>query len=388
MKICKLAIHHLQIPLRFQFAQANHVAKRSNSILVELETERGILGFGESCPRPYVTGECPSSVSSDLKGIRTLLWQKEFIELEDIEGFICDHLAVKVGPAALCALELALLDSWSKTYRQPLIEALGGQIKEEFRYTGVIPTGNFAPLEPFLSKFSFPRIKLKMGSNLKENLARIDHIQNIYGSRIPIQADINTAWSWEDALEQIPTLMKRGIRIFEQPFLPKFDEGMGKLTERFGSDAFIMADESATTPFQVMNLLQQSRCNRINLKISKHGGIFQTLNIYREAWRQGIYCQLGAHFGETSILTYAGLIVASCVPKLTGHEGGLGTYLLETDLCAPSLRFDQQACIREIVPKRLGLIPTFSWEYANAYIRPANISENPYCLDQIKFDAA
>ncbi len=380
MKICKLAIHHLQIPLKFQFAQANHAAKRSNSILVELETEGGILGFGESCPRTYVTGECPSSVSSDLKRVQTLLWQKEFVEIEDIERFICDHLAVKVGPSALCALELALLDAWSKSYGEPLIESLGGHEKEEFRYTGVIPTGNFAKLRPFLSKFNFPQIKLKVGKDLKENMKQIDRIQEICGSQIPIQVDINTAWSWGDALVQIPAMMKRGIRIFEQPFLPKFDECMGKLTERFGSDAFIMADESATTPFQVLKLLEQGQCNRINLKISKHGGIFQTLNIYREAWRQGIYCQLGAHFGETSILTYAGLIVASCVPKLTGHEGGIGTYILETDLCDPSLRFDRQACIGELPHQGLGLIPGFSWDRIKPYVQPANISENPYCL--------
>ena len=380
MKICKLAIHHLQIPLKFQFAQANHSAKHSNSILVELETERGILGFGESCPRTYVTAECPNSVSKDLKKIQNLLWQKEFIDIEDIESFICDNLACRIRPAALCALELAILDGWSKTYKEPLIKALGGQVREEFRYTGVLPTSNLEKIIPFLNQFSFPQIKIKMGRDLNENLLRINSLKAIYGPRIGIQADLNTCWTWQDALEQIPVLMKQGVKIFEQPFLPTNDACMGKLQDYFGVEACFMADESATTPRQVQSLLVNKQCNRINLKISKHGGIFQTLRIYREAWKQGIDCQLGAHFGETSILTYAGLIVACCVPKLTGLEGAFGTYLLETDLCDPSLRFDQQACIKEPSYHKLGMISGFSWDRIKSHVQPANISENPYCL--------
>lgn len=55
--------------------------------------------------------------------------------------------------------------------------------------------------------------------------------------------------------------------------------------------------------------------------------------------------QLGAHFGETSILTAAGIVFAAMAGPLTAMEGGLGTHLLEYDFCSPSLQFDDQAGI-------------------------------------------
>ena len=381
MKICKLAIHLLEIPLKVHFAQANHSTHHSHSILVELETVGGIVGVGESCPRIYVTGEDVHSVVRDLSSIKPLLWTNKFHKQGDIETFICDQLAFCIGPAALCALELALLDAWSKTYNIPVIDAMGAHMQDEFCYTGVIPSISASKLKPLLNRFEFPQLKLKMGRQLEQNLSQIEAVQEIYGPHIAIQADINTCWSWKDAIQQIPVLMNRGIRIFEQPFLPAQDVCMGELIQRFGDKATFMADESATTCSQVSTLLTKGQCNRINLKISKHGGIFQTLRICREAQRYGISYQLGAHFGETSILTYAGMILASCVPHLRGHEGGLGTHLLEADLRDPSLRFDRQARIYSSIKQGLGLLPRYLRKSVEPYSKAIHISENPYCIN-------
>ena len=381
MKIRKLAIYLLEIPLNVHFVQANHSSHRSHSILVELETFGGVVGIGESCPRTYVTGEDVHSVAKDLCVIRPLLWPREFCVFGEIESFICDQLAPLIGPSALCALELALLDAWSKSYRIPIIHALGSQMKDEFHYTGVIPSSSITKLKPLLSNFHFPQIKLKMGKQLERNLSQIKAVQELYGQQIGIQADINTSWSWKDALQQIPVLINRGIRIFEQPFLPAQDVCMGELIQRFGDKATFMADESATTSSQVSTLLTKGHCTRINLKISKHGGIFQTLLIYREAQQYGVSCQLGAHFGETSVLTYAGMLVASIVPYLTGHEGGLGTYLLEADLRDPSLRFDRQARIYSSIKQGLGLLPRYSRKSVEPYSKAIHLSENPYCIN-------
>ena len=106
-----------------------------------------------------------------------------------------------------------------------------------------------------------------------------------------------------------------------------------------------MAEESITTLQEAKTLVENHLCNHFNLKISKNGGILQTLNIYHYLTQKGYTCQLGAHFGETSLLTAAGLIFSSLAKDLTANEGGLGKYLLEEDISEPSLRFNQKAKI-------------------------------------------
>lgn len=99
-------------------------------------------------------------------------------------------------------------------------------------------------------------------------------------------------------------------------------------------------------------------CRRFNLKISKNGGLFNTLAIYRLAQEHGIACQLGAHFGETGILTGAGILFGALAGPLTALEGGLGTHLLEYDLFDAGLQIDSRAQIeqpREKI-KALGLM--------------------------------
>ena len=355
MKLRKLTLYHIQIPLNIRFSQANQDTTRSSSILLELETEGGIKGYGESCPRTYVTGESPASVLADLQKFVGSFPDLSFDSFETLERFVTEELPDKIRPAALCAIELALLDAWSRHSKRPLIQVLGGSMKKSFAYTGVIPTGNIDNIRPLLSRFSFPMIKLKINQDLAANLQQVKSIKEIYGPDIPIQADVNTGWTGEEAEKQIPLLAAKGISVFEQPFLAKQNPEMAPLMERFGKTVFLMADESATHPHTVTQLLENKLFNRINLKISKHGGILQTLKVYREAASQGISCQLGAHFGESSLLTSAALLVASCVPHLTGHEGGLGKILLKEDVCPNPLQINSQACIQLKDPHFLGL---------------------------------
>ena len=78
----------------------------------------------------------------------------------------------------------------------------------------------------------------------------------------------------------------------------------------------------------------------VNARISKIGGILRTLDFVDKATKLGIRVILGAHVGETSILTRAGMIVMSAMkPDLLAAEGAFGTYLLRRDLVSPSLMF-------------------------------------------------
>ncbi|MEL6843815.1 MAG: enolase C-terminal domain-like protein, partial [Bacteroidota bacterium] len=148
------------------------------------------------------------------------------------------------------------------------------------------------------------------------------------------------------SITRTPALIKAGVRVIEQPLLPRLDQEMPALCWEFGGEVKLMADESLTTLGSAERLVESGAFNHYNLKVSKNGGILSTIRLYRYLQMQGMSAQLGAHFGETSILTAAAMWVAASAPGLRAIEGGLGSWLLEKDIGSESLRIDQNAQIK------------------------------------------
>lgn len=345
MKIQNISIKHLQIPMRIRFAQSNNTANQSSSVFLELQTTNDIVGYGESCPRTYVTGEDYHSVKKDLHSIEAELYQKQFNTIDDIKTYVCAELPKRIGMAAICVLEIALLDAWSREKNISILEALGVSPKPVFQYTGVIPFSNLQKLKPILRRFDFKEVKIKVDDNVEKNKERVEDIREFYGSETPIRVDANCSWDVPFAIEQTTKLIEQNITVIEQPFPVAMDKAMRYLTHNFGEWVDIMADESVTSYESAKKLIEDKACTRFNLKLSKNGGIFNTLRIYELAKANGVKCQLGAHFGETSILTVAGMIFASLTTALKAMEGGLGTLLLEKDVCEEAIMINKKAQI-------------------------------------------
>lgn len=339
--IQNLSCAEWSIPLKVPFRQANQETQTSASVIVQIETREGVLGFGESCPRAYVSGESLYAVRRGLILIKPFLIGQSLASLEEVPELL-DLVRPHLGPAALCGLELALLDAWGKEQNQSLFELMSDPHPQTFAYAGVIPIGPVEKLRPILSGFQFSEVKIKVGPDRANNQARLNLVRECFGPEVAVRVDANTGWSLTEAQKEIPFWLAQGVNIFEQIFPPAENENMLKIMQNFGHEAYFVADESLTCLDSAKRLLENRICNRLNLKISKHGGIFQSLAIYDYAKSHGVSCQLGAHYGETGLLTSAGLLFSALRKEVTAREGAYGTHLLEKDICDPSLKFDHR----------------------------------------------
>jgi L-alanine-DL-glutamate epimerase-like enolase superfamily enzyme len=361
MQIQDIQSTALAIPMKFTFSQSNNTTQTSSAMIIRISSQAGAVGYGECCPRLYVTGESLDTVKQDIEKIRPLLLSRTFDNMFDIRHFATHELPAKIGLSSICGIELALMDAWSKTHQQSLIDAIGGNRETVTHYTGILPQGSpkvLAIALQQLSFFKFKELKVKVNANLQQSLETIRLIRSDFFPDINIRVDANTAWSYEDAVEQIPALLDQGVDTFEQIF-PKDKLGdLQKITAAFGDHAKIMADESLTSYASAQHLIEHKICNHFNLKLSKNGGFWNALRLYDLIQDNDLSCQLGAHFGETSILTATGLLLASKAPQLTAIEGGYGDYLLEKDIISNPIKFNRNAQIKlkEILPD-VGLIP-------------------------------
>ncbi len=109
MKKIKMTCCHLKIPFHVSFKHASAERNMSDSVLVVAEFN-DIRGYGEGCPRPYVTGESYQSAEDFFKTYSQSIIEN-IDDLKSLHGWIKKQQAsIDKNPAAWCAIELALLD--------------------------------------------------------------------------------------------------------------------------------------------------------------------------------------------------------------------------------------------------------------------------------------
>lgn len=116
----------------------------------------------------------------------------------------------------------------------------------------------------------------------------------------------------------------------------------------------IIVDESFTRAEHWNCLTGAPEARIVNLRVSKMGGHVRSLEAAREAQARGVRIVVGSQVGETSLLTGAGLAVASAVGSaLRAYEGAFLSHLLAEDPCAPAIPFEARGRVNT---KRLGAV--------------------------------
>src|SRR5262245_4788813 len=128
MRVAELTASVVRIPLKKPIKHASHTRTESENVVVRCTLSDGTVGYGEGVPREYVTGESAESALALLK--RTVLAGQlpdcpdyvtalnviERLKLDPVPG---DDRGCQ-GNAARCAVELALLDAYGRTFGEPL----------------------------------------------------------------------------------------------------------------------------------------------------------------------------------------------------------------------------------------------------------------------------
>lgn len=337
--IQSIEVRTLHLPFRQSFSHSLAKRLETESVLVILKTTSGVVGYGEGTPRDYVTGERLADTVDVLQQYNQRLRGTSYHSLEDIAHISPDNFFDQF-PSAKCALELALLDALGKEKKSTSLELFGATVREQIEYSAVMTGDSLQVVEPLAklaAQFGLQSVKLKLGNDLAQNLA----LTRLVKEHLPtahLRADVNAGWNLQQAMEQIPPLAEEGIQIIEQPLPVANREDFPRLQAAMKGVAEIMVDESMVTLNDAQWFFDHGGADRFLLKISKQGGIIPTLHLANLCAMRGIPVHLGAHVGETSLLSAAGRIAAAQFPFAT-VEGSFGTLLLQEDLTDEPLMF-------------------------------------------------
>jgi L-alanine-DL-glutamate epimerase-like enolase superfamily enzyme len=99
----------------------------------------------------------------------------------------------------------------------------------------------------------------------------------------------------------------------------------------------VIADESLCTRPDALKLAQSRACDVFNVRLSKCGGIFRSLDIIKIAHDYEISYQIGCLVGESGILSAAARHMASVVRNIRYFEGSYSRFLLKEDVIEEDL---------------------------------------------------
>ena len=289
----------------------------SEAEVVQVELRHGdVSGFGEGAPYDRY-GETAETA---------LEWLAEIEPGED--PFALDEIGGALPPgqyAARAALDGALHDLQGKLTGLPVHRLLG------LRPAGP-PTSwtiwlgdpdDMARRAEAAERRGFRRLKLKLGGRDGLDAQRVAAVRSV--TDLPLQCDVNEAWSLDEALELLPQL---DLQYCEQP-LPAGDPGGPELKRR--SPVPIYVDEDCHTLDDVAPCAEIA--HGVNLKLAKSGGIREAVKMVSAARALGLGVMLGCMV-ESGLGIAGGVHIAS----LMDHVDLDGNLLLGDDPW-PGVRF-------------------------------------------------
>ncbi|MBN1344349.1 MAG: hypothetical protein JXQ73_16800 [Phycisphaerae bacterium] len=347
----------LAIPMKMKFSHAAKERQVADPVVVSVELASGVVGWGETLARPYVSGETAESIRPRIEevfapllaSLRPTCLPEALEAIDALPSIGQDGEPVT---ATRAAVELALLDAYCRQWPRPVTETVGwlglagmgtGGSLGRVRYSGVLGSEDPARALRSLWKmrlYGFRDFKLKVGfdgdTELVDAVAgKLDRV--IRAGRATLRLDANGGWTQATAIERLTAWRKWPISAIEQPLPKGREQDLAELKRHVSTP--IMHDESLITMGDAESLIQRHVADFFNIRLSKNGGFLASIRMAGLARRHGVAYQLGCMVGETSILSAAGRMFLSVVPGVEFAEGCYGRFLLRDDIAARQVRF-------------------------------------------------
>lgn len=288
----------------------------SRYVMVALQTDEGLIGWGEATVVPLWSGESQGGAQALINDyFAPILLNRDpqdFVEiLREMDAVALDNHFTKA------AIEMALLDLVGKQRHQPIYDLLGGAknpLRIPIKFSiGLREPEEAAQIAAMKVREGFTAIKLKVGPDPEKDFLRVKLVREAIGEKIKLNVDTNGGWSVEQAIREIARYEKFNLAYVEQP-TPRYDiSALAKV--RAATGAKIMADEGVFAFWQAEEVIRQNAADLISVYPGKNGGILKAQKICELAESAGVGCHLGSNL-EWDIGTAAMCHLAAACPNV------------------------------------------------------------------------
>ena len=336
MKIKSIEPIAISLPMLKPVIMAGEEIHRADNVLVKIETDSGLIGWGEAASAPVMTGDTLESIVSAVHFLEHALRGRP---AADIAGALAAMDGRMYGNhGAKAAIEIALHDVTGKETSMPMHALLGDSLRNRAPLMCVVGTGDLdGDLRDAEKKKAagFTAYKIKVGIDTAEkDAARTVAICKVLGSGLVISADANQGFTVDEALAYVRAVKGCGLNFFEQPVEAHNLAGMAQVAREAGP-IVIGADEGIHSPDDIARHHDARAAGGVSLKAIKLGGARAVVAAARQCDSLGMRVNVSCKTGESSVACAAALHVASVIPNVAWGLTLTHTALAEDVTAAP-----------------------------------------------------
>lgn len=272
MRIRRICAYRVELPLHegsYNWSGGKSV-EVFDSTLVSVETDEGLIGWGEVCPLgpaylPAYAAGCRAGVAE----LAPHLIGANPLHLGQLNQLM--DASLKGHPYAKSPIDIACWDILGQISGQPVCTLLGGRYEDDFVLYRAISQEEPQLMADRVGQYrdeGYRRFQLKVGGNPDQDILRIRAVADRLQPGDKLIADANTGWLMHEAMR-----VARGVHdidvYIEQPCLT-YEECLA--VQRRINHPFVL-DEVIDSVDMLMRGKSDLAMDVVNIKISKFGGL-------------------------------------------------------------------------------------------------------------------
>lgn len=318
MKISRVTTHVLEARLEEPFAYSRAWYDTRMAMIVEIETDTGLTGWGECYGPAWMTEAVVRNVAPWLVGadpLQTeLIWQEVYARLRD-------HGQKGLVVQGLSGIDIALWDIKGKHFGAPAHRLMGGPLRTEVQAyaTGLYRRRSGDPLKYLPEEAAgyvaqgFRAVKLKVGFGIAEDAAVTRAVREAIGPDIGLMVDANHAYDAVAAIKLGRLIEPYDIGWFEEPVPP--EDLAGHKAVKAALTIPVASGECEFTRFGFREVLVQGAMDIIQPDTCASGGLSECKKIADMAAAFGV--RYNPHCWGTGIGLAAALQLMAVLPTHT-----------------------------------------------------------------------
>ncbi len=340
MKVADIRLTPLLVPYTKPYYWAQGVIEGAGVVLVEVETDQGVIGYGESVATPSAEAVVAYLKIAAARCVGRSVFESTGL-LRDAYQTMFQAYGTCSSPRfagqVLAGLSMALWDAAGKTAGQPVHALLGGRVRDEIRHFGFAQGETAEEVvedAAALAAQGFEVIYFKVGRGDALDIETARLVRDRIGPDLRMRVDPNEKWNPLHAGRMIRRLAEYGVELVEQPCHCESISALAQI--RAVSPVAIGADLSVFTPFEAFDVLRERAADMITIGLHETGGIANMLKIAHIAEAADVnICLHGLY--ETGITSCAGNQVAAVIPNLDDANQHMTRFLQWDIVKSPDL---------------------------------------------------
>jgi L-alanine-DL-glutamate epimerase-like enolase superfamily enzyme len=355
-----------------------------NTGLVTVETEDGLVGFGEAKVHVGSAGNYAAVCAVVEHELRPLLLGQDSRDIAGLwermyNGGRARHAREQgrsfpvlgrrgITISAVSGVDLALWDLLGKRLGAPVYQLLGGRCREHipaYASGGWSGPGMIGAEGKAYAEAGYRAIKIRAGRNdpsIEVSAARVQELREAVGAGIRLMIDAHGTLSVPEAKRLCRLLEPYDVAWFEEPTAIDHPHAMAEV--RAATDIPIAGGESEQTRYSFRDLLAGGCVDVVQPDLSICGGLSEARHIASLA--SAYQAQVAPHVWGGAVLFAAGLHFAAAIPNVVILEHCRGHNPLLDGMAEEAFPLAEGGFV---IPDRPGLGVTLRSDFVTAHTR-------------------